>query len=85
MTQIDELARIDLSELPPGTYVFRDHDVEPPDGDDKTVSTLLDLLDEVHDQAWTVGMLLDACPDYDADIYRALLALLDEGAIQLET
>lgn len=83
VTQLDELSRIDRSLLPASARVRRDEDVDPPDPDDKTANALLELLDGVQDQAWTVGALLDACPAYDADVYRALLELLDEGAIEV--
>ena len=84
VTQLDELSRIDRSSLPAGARVRREPDIEAPNPDDKTASLLLTLLEGVHDQDWTVGALLDACHAYDAEVYRALLELLDGGAIEVE-
>jgi hypothetical protein len=73
----DELLNLDRSPLPPDAVVERCRPAEP--GQDKLERELLELLGRPR----RVSELVDACPAYDVEVYRRLLALLDAGAIAL--
>jgi hypothetical protein len=73
----DELANVDRSGLQPEALLFRAGGVG--DSQDKLEAQLLALLERPR----RVGEVLDSIPEYDVVIYRALLALLESGAIAL--
>jgi hypothetical protein len=71
----DELANLDRSALPADTSLARARSGAA--GDGKLESELLDLLVRPR----RIAELIDASPAYDVEVYRALLALLDAGAV----
>ncbi|HXZ85303.1 MAG TPA: DUF4388 domain-containing protein, partial [Myxococcota bacterium] len=75
----DELGHLDRSALPPDGLLERRRPPDP--GRPKLESELLGLLDRPR----RVAELVDASPAYDVEVYRALLALLDDGAIALRS
>jgi hypothetical protein len=73
----DELGHLDRSALPGDAVIER---LQPPGaGGEKLQDELLRLLERPRRAA----ELVDASPAYDVEVYRALLALLDAGAIAL--
>jgi hypothetical protein len=75
----DELGNLDRSALPANALLERRR--PPGSGGTKLENELLGLLERPR----RVAELVDACPAYDVEVYRALLALLDGGAIALRT
>jgi hypothetical protein len=73
----DELATVDRSALQPEAVLVRTGEVEG--SEDKLEAQLLALLERPR----RVGEIVDALPAYDVQVYRALLTLLDSGAIAL--
>lgn len=76
LTRMDELARLDLSGLSPGTRLGVGH--EPHEELDKLETAVLD---------WAalgtrVREVLDALPQFDSEIYAALLSLIDRGLVR---
>ena len=72
VTELDELARLDLATLPVGARLARATDQAPADLD-KTAAELFDAAG----RGCAVGTLLDTVSASDAESYRALLALLE--------
>jgi len=75
----DELETVDRGSLRSDAVVRRVGEPEAAEG--KLESQLLALLDRPR----RVGEIVDRLAAYDVSIYRALLALLDEGAIELRS
>jgi hypothetical protein len=73
----DELLNLDRSSLPADAVVERRRLPEP--DEDKLERDLLELLERPR-RVWE---LVDACPAYDVEVYRRLLALQGAGAIAL--
>jgi Tfp pilus assembly protein PilZ len=73
----DELRHVDRSALPGDALIERLR--LPGAGSDKLQDDLLGMLERPR----RTGELVDASPAYDVEVYRALLALLDAGAIAL--
>jgi hypothetical protein len=71
----DELGHLERSALPGDALLERRPCADPPSG--KLERELLALLERPR----RVAELVDASPAYDVEVYRALLALLDAGAI----
>jgi len=77
MTELDELARLDLAPLPASARLARSADQAPGDLD-KTAAELF----EAAGRGNAVGSLLDAVSASDAEAYRALLSLLEAELLQ---
>jgi Tfp pilus assembly protein PilZ len=75
---VDELARIDISQLPASSRVARAHGPTPSDLE-KLESDVLALTEE----EISVAQILDASPSVDAQVYRCLFALLERGLLEL--
>jgi hypothetical protein len=73
----DELGNVDRSALQPEALLSRTTEVDG--SQDKLEAQLLALLERPR----RVAEVLDSIPEYDVVIYRALLALLESGAIAL--
>ena len=80
VTQLDELARLDLASLPGAARIVREIDVPDPEDPDKIEATVLDL----STGRATVGAILDSVAEYDSLVYGALLQLLERGLIRTE-
>ncbi len=80
VAQMDELGRIDRTRLADAARLAVDGARVAPDDDalDKAEAAILDLLGA---EGATVGAILDALPQPDFEILRALLALLDAGSL----
>jgi Tfp pilus assembly protein PilZ len=76
VTELDELARLDLAALPASARLARAGDDAPGDLD-KTAAELLDAAG----RGSAVGALLDAVSASDAESYGALLSLLEAGLL----
>jgi len=74
----DELAHLDRSALPGEAGLARTRDASADDG--KLESELLGLLSRPR----RIAELVDASRAYDVEVYRALVALLDAGAVELQ-
>jgi hypothetical protein len=82
--RMDELATLDTAALPREARLATGGD--PADLAD--LADLEKLEGEVLDWATlgaTVGELLDALPQFDAEIYEALIALIKRGAVQVSS
>jgi hypothetical protein len=77
LRQLDELGRIETDALRPGAQVLIDR--EPASDDLDALEAA--LLERVRAGGATVRSLLDAVAEPDADIYRALEALVDRGSL----
>jgi Tfp pilus assembly protein PilZ len=80
VAQLDERNRIDRSRLPGAMRLVVNRERVAPDDDAlaKVESAILDLLGA---EGASVAALLDALPQPDHEILRALLALLDAGTV----
>lgn len=83
LTRVDELGRLDLSQLPAGGRLRLDVEKVAALGPDleETQSAVLDL---VQAGGATVRSVVDGLPGCDAEIYAALLALRETGALEIE-
>ena len=82
LQQVDELARLDTSAFPPGARLEVEPTSLPTDADE-----IGKLERAVVDVVWagdaSVRSVLDALPEFDAEIYRALEALRECSALRI--
>jgi Tfp pilus assembly protein PilZ len=82
MQYVDELRRLDPRELPAGARVCaRPGGFEAEPGDPKLETQILALAE----RPLSVRALLDRLPNFDAEIYAALLALREQGRIEVQS
>ncbi len=82
MTQLDELGRLDISGLPCEALVEVDLAVLlDADGDIGKIERM--LVSKVSEGTHGVGALLDELPEFDAEIYAALLSLQERGVLRV--
>ncbi len=75
---VDELARLDLAELPSSARVIRAK--EPTLGDGGTLDE--DVLAQAEEEI-SVGHIVDATPVFDAQVYQCLLTLIERGLLEV--
>jgi hypothetical protein len=73
---VDELSRLDLSGVPPDAHLGVGH--EPREELDKLEAAVLDCAT----LGSSVREVLDALPQFDSEIYGALLGLIDRGVVR---
>ena len=73
---MDELGQLDLSSVPPDARLGVGH--EPHEELDKLETAVLDWAT----LGTSVREVLDALPQFDSEIYTALLALIDRGIVR---
>ena len=83
VTQLDELKRLDLSELAAETRVQSTATKVPTLPGDEDWHKIAPRLVELAARGSTVGTLLDAFAEHDVVVYRALRGLLERGALEL--
>jgi Tfp pilus assembly protein PilZ len=76
---VDELARLDLAELPLAARVHRAPGPTPDDVEKLESEVLALAEDEI-----SVAHIVDATPVFDAQVYACLLALLERGLLELK-
>jgi hypothetical protein len=81
--KLDELVSINLDALPMDARVRFNADPAGPGGEStsKLEQSVLDLARSEH----TVGRIVDAIPEFDVDVLRALSFLADLGSIAIDS
>ena len=83
LQHVDEFERLDLSEVPTSGIAFANPPANTPDAVEK-LGSLESLVLDLATLGTSVREILDELPQFDSEIYEALLALLDQDLIRIK-